>query len=105
MFTRSQLICRFQSPLGAWQAKVWDPEVGSTEFDQFCEALDQPLHKGEASALAYDPVSNLVSIPGDLRVDLSVFNYAKYIKEVSTSIGLHFIRVTNSIAENRIAMS
>jgi hypothetical protein len=28
-----------QSPLGYWQAKNWDPEVGSKEFYGFCDAL------------------------------------------------------------------
>ncbi|CAL1713219.1 unnamed protein product [Somion occarium] len=74
-------VSLIESPLGAWQAKNWDPEVGSTEFDKFCEALDEPLRGHEADGLTYDEDAQLVSLPNGLSIDLSVFNYAKYIKE------------------------
>ncbi|KAH7925596.1 peptidase S28 [Leucogyrophana mollusca] len=71
-----------ESPLGGWQSKNWDPEVGSLEFDEFCEALDKPIFgKNYLSALPYDHKDRLVSLPGGLELDFSVLNYAKYIKE------------------------
>ena len=64
-----------QSPLGSWQAKNWDPAVGSTRFDEFCAALAQPFGgKGSEQAVA---------LPGGLEVPITVLNYANYIKKVS----------------------
>ncbi|KAI5119050.1 hypothetical protein M0805_005916 [Coniferiporia weirii] len=61
------------SPLGAWQAKNWDPEVGSNRFNLFCDALASPFAGKEAD-------EKLV-LPGGLEVPITVHNYAKYIKE------------------------
>ncbi|EPQ50969.1 peptidase S28 [Gloeophyllum trabeum ATCC 11539] len=57
-----------ETPLGYWQAKVWDPAVGSTKFDEFCEALE---HGGAQS----------VTLPGGLSLDFALLNYAKWIRE------------------------
>ncbi|ODN75032.1 hypothetical protein L202_06253 [Cryptococcus amylolentus CBS 6039] len=54
------------SPLGYWQARNWDDEVGSMEFYKFCDALTVG---GAGSKIG------LISVPA------SVLNYAKYIKE------------------------
>ncbi|KAI0074024.1 peptidase S28 [Panus rudis PR-1116 ss-1] len=70
-----------ESPLGAWQAKNWDPAVGSTDFEQFCDALNKPLLGHDPEILIYDNITQMVTLPGGLRVDLSVYNYANYIKE------------------------
>ncbi|KAJ3799815.1 serine carboxypeptidase S28-domain-containing protein [Lentinula aff. detonsa] len=72
-----------QSPLGSWQAKVWDPKVGSTVFDQFCAALNKPLgHKNpEVMLLEYGHPNRMVSFPGGLKVDLAIINYGAWIKE------------------------
>ena len=74
-----------QSPLGSWQAKNWDPEVGSTRFNEFCAVLDKPLigMTGTAETVAYDESTNMVTVPGGLDVPLTVYNYATFIKEVS----------------------
>ncbi|WWC91094.1 uncharacterized protein L201_006035 [Kwoniella dendrophila CBS 6074] len=53
-------------PLGYWQAKNWDPKVGSTEFYHFCDTLTA----GKAGSNI-----GLISIPA------SIVNYGKYIKE------------------------
>ncbi|KLO14751.1 peptidase S28 [Schizopora paradoxa] len=62
-----------ESPLGSWQSKNWDPKLGSTKFDQFCEALAKPLGKLNAT--------QSVSLAGGLDVPVTVWNYANYIKE------------------------
>ncbi|TDL22164.1 peptidase S28 [Rickenella mellea] len=59
-----------ERPLGAWQAKNWDPAVGSTRFDEFCDALAKPLIGSATSTL-----------PGGVKVPLTVYNYAQYIRE------------------------
>ena len=78
-----------QSPLGAWQAKNWDPEVGSTEFDEFCDALDEPIQKHDMDMLnktvMYDHETRSLSFTNGLEVNLAVLNYGKYIKEVRGS--------------------
>ncbi|WVQ63792.1 uncharacterized protein L199_001946 [Kwoniella botswanensis] len=53
-------------PLGYWQAKNWDPKVGSNEFYNFCDSLTA---KGAGSKL------------GLIRIPASIINYGKYIKE------------------------
>jgi hypothetical protein len=79
----------WQSPLGAWQAKVWDPEVGSTAFDRFCESLDKwMLPFGRVSAadmeLPFGHPKRMVSLGQELALDIAVVNYGKWIKEVSS---------------------
>ncbi|PSR83862.1 hypothetical protein PHLCEN_2v5571 [Hermanssonia centrifuga] len=74
-----------ESPLGSWQAKNWNPEVGSTRWEEFCEALDKPIF-GHPDLLLnttafYDHDTKMVTFPGGLEVDLSVLNYARYIRE------------------------
>jgi hypothetical protein len=76
-----------QGPLGSWQAKNWDPEVGSTEFEEFCEALGKPpfgISAANANAPYGDPV-RMIKLPGGLSLDFAVLNYAKYIKDVSAT--------------------
>ncbi|KIP08945.1 hypothetical protein PHLGIDRAFT_29302 [Phlebiopsis gigantea 11061_1 CR5-6] len=75
-------------PLGSWQAKNWNPDVGSTKFEEFCEALDKPVfgHSEELGlvlneTMFYNAETNMVTLPDGLELDLAVLNYAKYIKE------------------------
>ncbi|KAI0648136.1 peptidase S28 [Trametes meyenii] len=71
-----------ESPLGAWQAKVWDPEVGSTRFDEFCAALARPFISGdESDTVVYEAALGLVKVAENLSVPVPVYNYARYIKE------------------------
>ena len=73
----------FQSPLGFWQARNWDPEVGSTGWDTFCAALDGKFEQSEDTEIvAYDADTDMVTIAEDLMVPVPVYNYAKYIKKV-----------------------
>lgn len=76
----------WQSPLGAWQAKCWDPEVGSTTFDEFCESLDKWIIPGRVSAadmkLPFGHPKRMVSLGQDFALDMAVVNYGKWIKEV-----------------------
>lgn len=88
MFPSSFRNCK--SPLGSWQAKNWDPVVGSTRWDEFCEALAQPIwkHPDLISAMnhtvEYDPASHRLFYDDGLVVELAVVNYAKYIRKVRT---------------------
>jgi hypothetical protein len=74
-----------KAPLGYWQAKVWDPAVGSTKFDEFCAFLDKPRlgDDGSRSLLPVGHGGRLVDLPGGIKLDFSILNYADYIKEVS----------------------
>lgn len=62
-----------ESPLGSWQSKNWDPKLGSTKFDQFCDALAKPLGKLTAK--------QSLSLSSGINVPVTVWNYANYIKE------------------------
>ncbi|KAG1889287.1 serine carboxypeptidase S28-domain-containing protein [Suillus subluteus] len=71
-----------EAPLGYWQAKVWDPAVGSTKFDEFCAFLDKPiLGNGSILSLPVGHEDRLVHLPGGIKLDFSILNYAQYIKE------------------------
>ncbi|KAH7909806.1 serine carboxypeptidase S28-domain-containing protein, partial [Hygrophoropsis aurantiaca] len=71
-----------ESPLGGWQSKNWDPEVNSSGFDEFCDALNKPVFgKVHLTALPYGHKDRLVNLPEGLALDFSVVNYAKYIRE------------------------
>lgn len=77
-----------QAPLGAWQAKCWDPKVGSTAFDEFCEMLGKPF--GIVSAanmeLPFGHPNRMVSLGKGFALDIAIINYGKWIKEVSYSV-------------------
>ncbi|KAI0365716.1 peptidase S28 [Pilatotrama ljubarskyi] len=75
-------VSLLESPLGAWQGKVWDPEVGSTRWDEFCAALDKPFSPWtESDVIAYEEDTGLVVVTEKLSVPLPVYNYAQYIKK------------------------
>jgi hypothetical protein len=75
-----------QSPLGSWQSKNWDPAVGSTQFDDFCAALSAPLGKSNVTVeLPFNHPERMIAVTDGFSVDLSIFNYAKYIKQVCFS--------------------
>lgn len=66
--------------------------VGSNRWEEFCEALDKPIlsHSDLVSIVGndkiiYDEESGLVTFAEweGLQLDLSVVNYAKYIREVN----------------------
>jgi len=66
--------------LGSWQAKNWDPEVGSDEFDEFCKRINHPLSLSEdAIGLDADDAIILVNAPG---FDRTLLNYAAYVRTV-----------------------
>ena len=74
--------------MGSWQAKNWDPAVGSTRFEEFCEFLDKPiLSQPELAAalnstIQYDADRGMVLFDDGFEVELALLNYAKYIREV-----------------------
>lgn len=67
-----------QTPLGAWQAKNWDPAVGSDRFQEFCDTLAHPFSGKK-------PMENHL-LPGGLEVPVTVLNYARWVKDVSAYI-------------------
>jgi hypothetical protein len=64
-----------QFPLGSWQDRNWDPAVGSTAFDEFCAILN-----GDTPTL--EDTARTVLLPGGLKVNVALLNYAKWIREV-----------------------
>jgi|ERR1700727_779783 hypothetical protein len=74
-----------QSPLGSWQDKNWDAAVGSTKFDEFCEALGKPPFGANAADVnaPFGDSARMITLPGGLSLDFAILNYAKYIKDVS----------------------
>jgi hypothetical protein len=70
-----------QNPLGNWQSKNWDPAVGSTGFDDFCNAINLAPNgtSGDLNALPYGTGARLVKTPAG-HLDFSLVNYANYIK-------------------------
>ncbi|KAJ7069481.1 serine carboxypeptidase S28-domain-containing protein [Mycena amicta] len=73
-----------ESPLGSWQSKCWHPDFFSTRFDDFCAALDKPPFGSglkSLSQLPYGAPQRSIALPGGLSVDLTIVNYANYIKE------------------------
>ena len=67
----------------SWQAKNWDPEVGSDEFDEFCKRINHPLSLTEdavnMTSLDADDAMILTSAPG---FDRTLLNYAAYVRTV-----------------------
>ncbi|KIJ60108.1 hypothetical protein HYDPIDRAFT_99441 [Hydnomerulius pinastri MD-312] len=71
-----------EGPLSAWQAKNWDPEVGSPRFDEFCEALNKPiLGATHIAALPVGHEDRLLTLWDGHKADFSFLNYAKWIRE------------------------
>jgi len=74
-------VSLLESPLDSWQSKVWDPEVGSTTFDDFCDALSKPFGKFQETAeLPFNDPQRMVNVSDGFSVDFSIFNYATWIK-------------------------
>ena len=90
-------------PLGSFQGKNWDEEVGDTGFEVFCAAL-AGYHNGggeimrwSAGEILLQPdETNNVDGPKPLAVpiDLALLNYAKYIREASVSFSVVTGRLT-----------
>ncbi|KAH8835052.1 peptidase S28 [Flagelloscypha sp. PMI_526] len=74
-----------ETPLGAWQAKVWDPAVGSKVFDEFCAELRGPYM---LASYPYGHSSREVELEesGSVKLDLAVFHYAKWIRKHIVSL-------------------
>ena len=85
----------WQSPLGAWQAKCWDPEVGSTVFDEFCESLDKWVIPGRVSAadmdLPFGHPKRMVSLGQDFALDIAIVNFGKWIKKVRSPMHQSYV--------------
>lgn len=78
-----------QAPLELWQAKVWDPSVGSKAFDEFCVALNSawglPVSIA-AQDLEYGHPDRMVSLPRGLALDFSIRKYASWMRDVGTAV-------------------
>ena len=68
----------------SWQAKNWDPEVGSDEFDELCKRINYPFSSFEdvveTTGVDADDLMTLVNAPG---FDFTLLNYASYVRKVS----------------------
>lgn len=78
---------------GSWQAKNWDPKVGSEEFDEFCKRINHPFNSLEDAVVAtgvdLDDAMTLASTPG---FDFALLNYAAYVRTVGRLEGGCFLR-------------
>ena len=79
----------------SWQAKNWDPQVGSKEFDEFCKKIDHPFSSFEdaveTTGVDLDDVMALVDAPG---FDFILLNYAAYVRAVSQLAAQSFLALT-----------
>ena len=82
----------------AWQAKNWDPQVGSEEFDEFCKRINHSFSSFEdaveATGVGLEDAMTLVSTPG---FDFALFHYAAYVRAVSRLEVWLFLALTTSI--------
>ncbi|EJD45939.1 peptidase S28 [Auricularia subglabra TFB-10046 SS5] len=60
-------------PLRGWQARNWDPATSSTQFDEFCAAIEGD-NKNAPIRL------------GPFELDVGVLNYAEYIKTLVAAL-------------------
>lgn len=68
-------------PLGSWQARNWDPAVGSTRFFRFCDALTPPTNDSNNNSTSI-VASLFPSLPSDPKKALeSLQGYANYVSE------------------------
>ncbi|RDB14917.1 putative extracellular serine carboxypeptidase [Hypsizygus marmoreus] len=80
-------VSLIESPLGSWQSKVWNPAVGSTTFDRFCDALNKPFGRLQATAdLPFNHSARMVTVAPGLSVDFAIVNYANWIKDHIVSV-------------------
>ncbi|GAA5977759.1 hypothetical protein JCM10908_005082 [Rhodotorula pacifica] len=69
-------------PLGSWQARNWDPAVGSTRFFQFCDAITANSSSSSAAGFDSRVASLFPSLPSDPRKALESFQgYAAYVRD------------------------
>ena len=79
-------------PLGSFQGKNWDKDVGNTGFEVFCAAL-AGHHTGGDELMRWDADEMLLQPdeandldgpkPAAIPLDFTLLNYAKYIREAS----------------------
>ena len=72
------MLGRNQYPLASWQDRNWNSAVSSTlgsTFDHFCTTLN-----GDTPTL--EDTARTVVLPGPLRTNVALLNYAKWIREV-----------------------
>lgn len=65
-------------PLGAWQARNWDPEVSSTGFEDFCDDLLGRTNPDIAQGRAQRP---FVQLPPPSTPSAYLNRYARYLRE------------------------
>ncbi|KAF5335362.1 hypothetical protein D9611_011660 [Ephemerocybe angulata] len=77
-------VSLLETPLGYWQAKCWDPEFGSTKFDDFCHTLSAPFTRTMAASnfeeLPFNHEKRMVNVEPGFAVDIAIVNYARWIK-------------------------
>ncbi|KAI8455109.1 extracellular serine carboxypeptidase [Phakopsora pachyrhizi] len=87
------------SPLGSWQLRNWDPEVGSQAFEHFCDALASGSNANDLVFESREKYSSLFPIEGfeDEKEDINI----KEDEEDEYSIALpSLIGYINFIREN-----
>jgi len=73
-----------QMALGSWQAKNWDPEVGSDDFDEFCRRINHPLKSvKDAMAAAGMDANDAIALASAPGFDRTLLNYAAFVRTVS----------------------
>ena len=97
------LQCVVKVPLEFWQTKNWDPAVGSTVFDDFCTALNKPPAGilTNITDLPFNHIRRMVQVSPEFSVDFSIFNYAKWIKEVIAPLALFLATREGNITASR----
>lgn len=95
------MLINRKGPLGAWQSKNWNPAIGSTLFDEFCEALSKPI--GGATHMAALPIGHedrLLTLWDDHKIDFSILNFAKWIREVRVVSILFWVEWNGRLAQH-----
>jgi hypothetical protein len=61
--------------------------VGSTRFDEFCDAINAPVRNVSAQALdlPFGVPERMVEIEPGFALDFSIFNWAKYVRNHTVS--------------------
>ncbi|KAK4702522.1 hypothetical protein P7C70_g3698, partial [Phenoliferia sp. Uapishka_3] len=87
----TDFVNALQMPLGSWQARNWDADVGSREFFNFCEKIEEgelepeSLVGAEGEGVLGKAMMNL-GFPNPMKRFQSFKSYAAYVKEEIASM-------------------
>lgn len=82
----TDFVNALQMPLGAWQGRNWDSEVGSSEFFEFCDKVEEGERGDGIDGLAEAAVEQamralLPGLPNPSKRFASFMGYAEYVKD------------------------